>query len=372
MGLLQQLTAATNQYDPSLRDQSWAAGPHLHGSLTYWRGPDPTYGYLYVWGEKDFLRLFRFNTTTSRFEESPSRVGLVRALREPMPGGIISVSSYGNTSGTGIVWATLPTSQNAVPGTNALPGRLYAFNAETLQPLWDTAFPTLGKWLLPTIADGKVFIGTSSNELIVYELGPIPETPRPDRTWQPYQPMETGRASKIPLEERFPDAESMRVLPAIAFIQLAPPRGYVKTLALQGEGEQLYELTGDTDKYGKLNWENKGSIAKLFEVSSGETFNQKGQSQELVRLLPGSTWSAADGSTIVGELQKTFPAPEQTEMPWLLFKIIKASGKGILSDVIYVQCVFTEGGQPPSVANARKGAVGRVPYRAQYIFYSAR
>ena len=174
--LRQKIIASTNQHDPSKRDDTWWQGPHLHGSPTYWRGSDPTYGSFYVWGEKDFLRLYRFNTITGLLEDPGLHAG-VKALQGTddhpvMPGGMISVSSDGNRAGTGIVWATLPAGElNFVPG-QGLPGRLYAFAADTLRPLWDTGYPSVGHWTVPTIADGKVFIGTGSNALICYELGP--------------------------------------------------------------------------------------------------------------------------------------------------------------------------------------------------------
>ena len=38
---------------------------------------------------------------------------------------------------------------------------LYAFDAMTLQVLWNTQFPSIPKWMPPTIADGKVFMPTS-------------------------------------------------------------------------------------------------------------------------------------------------------------------------------------------------------------------
>jgi hypothetical protein len=110
MQLRQRITTSTIQYDASKRDDTWDQGPHLHGSPSYWRGPDRTFGGLYVRGEKDFLRLYRFNTLTGLLEEPAHRKGAVTALQKTMPGGIISISSNGNVSGTGIMWATLPAS----------------------------------------------------------------------------------------------------------------------------------------------------------------------------------------------------------------------------------------------------------------------
>jgi outer membrane protein assembly factor BamB len=50
-----------------------------------------------------------------------------------------------------------------------------AYDAETLDLIWETSFYTLPKWMPPTIADGKLFLGTSSGKFLIYGLGP----PRP-------------------------------------------------------------------------------------------------------------------------------------------------------------------------------------------------
>jgi outer membrane protein assembly factor BamB len=152
------ITASTSQYSDdnadSWRYESWYTGPHLHGSPTYWRGPDARYGYLYVWGEKDYLRQYRFDTTTGKILEPAFHRGTVLASDSPppgnsvvMPGGIASLSSNNNAAGSGILWSTLPHNDSPGSGTPSISAHLYAFNAETLQHLWDVRFPSLGHWL---------------------------------------------------------------------------------------------------------------------------------------------------------------------------------------------------------------------------------
>jgi outer membrane protein assembly factor BamB len=368
MSLVEQLTAATDQYDPSQRIGGWDWGPHLHGSPTYWRGPDPTYGYLYVWGEKDVLRQYRFNTATNMIDSSAVRFGMVQALRDTMPGGMISVSAFGNSAGTGILWVTLPAADSTVPGSNSNPGRLYAFNAETLQPLWDAGFSSMGKWLEPTIADGKVFVGTGSNEVVAYALAPVHRSGRSGtRQEKPFQPTELQ--AKVPLHERYPDEASMRALPAIALGQLAPEGKTVVALALRGEGQLTYEAADDPQEAGKLKWRLKDAVASLWRVSIDRPADRQ---PALVRLTSGATWTASDGSKITGEVQKSFPAPDRAATPWTLLKVSQRRGKGLLSNVQYVQAVFTEGGQPAKPRPDRLGLVERVPYNANYIFYRER
>lgn len=88
--------------------------------------------------------------------------------------GALAVSSNGSTDGTGIVWATIPTSD---PDHATVPGVAYAFNAETLDELWDSnqnlQRDNLGSWakfVPPTVVNGKVYIATHSQQLLAYGL----------------------------------------------------------------------------------------------------------------------------------------------------------------------------------------------------------
>ena len=245
------------------------------------------------------------------------------------------------------------------PGTfNALPGHLYAYHAETLQLLWDTHFSTMGKWLEPAIADGKVFVGTYSNDLIAYELAPAGRAPRPPS-------MSTGfRAPEppIPMGRRYRDEASVRILPALALQQLALGPEYVASLTLHGAGELIYESGANGV------WQLKGGTAELWNVDPEDPLGRK---PALVGLGDGNKWSASDGSTIIGEVQKTIPSPDPTAASWTLYRTSSHNGTGVLSNVDFVQCVFTQKGVPPATPG-RFGEVQRVPYEANYVFYSRR
>jgi outer membrane protein assembly factor BamB len=360
MSLVQQFAASTNVYHPNWRDQGWDVGPHLHGSPNYWRGPDPINGNLYVWGEKDALHQYSFNTRTNQVDTTPVHNGNIVGNPENMPGGMISISANGNNAGTGVLWITMPTPENnnrPLPGTNALPGHLYAYNAETLQLLWDTHFSTMGKWLEPMIADGRVFVGTSSNDLIAYELasgGTASGQTSVSKTFKAPQPA-------VPLGQRYRDEASVRALPALALKQLAPGPDFNASLSLRGAGELVYESASNG------TWELKGGIADLWSVDPEDPLARK---PALVRLGDGNTWTASDGSTIIGEVQKTISSPDPIAASWSLFRISAHRRNGILSDVAYVQCVFTEKGLPPTKPSGGVGEIQRVRYEANYIFYS--
>ncbi len=92
----------------------------------------------------------------------------------------IAISSDGGKEGSGIVW--LATSSTPIPGSS--PGILNAFDAGDLTHLlWtsttDAERDELGgfaKFATPTVANGKVFVPTFSNQLAVYGLLGAPQS----------------------------------------------------------------------------------------------------------------------------------------------------------------------------------------------------
>lgn len=179
-------TGLPTTYDDASEDDA----PHIHGSPIYW--PSESGARVYVWGEKDRLKAYPFDPTTGALGPTPtsSRVLAPRG----MPGGILSLSAAGTTAGTGIVWGMIPDSNYAPAwapdypmddahhrcGTNprcngeyyVVTGRLNAFDAETLELLYDGYIPKLAKFAAPTVVDGKVFVGTFDNRLLIYGLRP--------------------------------------------------------------------------------------------------------------------------------------------------------------------------------------------------------
>jgi hypothetical protein len=144
-----------------------ATSGEIH-SIAYW-GKSGT-PLLYLWGSTDVLKAFQFGNGT--FNTTPVAQGGLNAF---FPGGILAVSANGSTPGTGIVWATTPTSDTSY---SVEAGTLRAFDASDVShELWDSdqnaARDTLGnfaKFASPTIANGKVYVPTFSNQLAVYGL----------------------------------------------------------------------------------------------------------------------------------------------------------------------------------------------------------
>lgn len=144
---------------------------NIHGSPVYW--DSPVGPLIYVMAENDHLKAFRMIQNTFRITpDSQSDV----AAPGGMPGGFLSVSANGSTAGTGIVWVCHPFDDDANHRT--VPGVLRAYDAQDLtHELWDSKqnagrddLGMFAKFCAPTVANGKVYVPTFSNQLQVYGL----------------------------------------------------------------------------------------------------------------------------------------------------------------------------------------------------------
>ncbi len=154
--------------------QAVSLGHHgLHCQPSYYKGANGEY--VYVWSEQDQLRAYPFNRGSNSLDIS----GVVTS---PVPGPkgwsgpLLSVSSNGVVTGTGIVWASYASSGNA--NQSVCPGILRAFDANDItKELWNNnqnvndASGNYAKFSSPTIANGRVYLATFSNQVVVYGLG---------------------------------------------------------------------------------------------------------------------------------------------------------------------------------------------------------
>lgn len=167
---------------------------HIMGGPVYWSRSEIEGGArLYNWSEDAELRAYKVLPTQSRPISLPA-IALGQEIQAGHPGGILSLSANGGKQGTGIVWASTYDAGEfnhwlgKTPGAliEVRPGILRAYDAETLEQLWtsDRRFTSNGphgrhypdslgnfaKFTPPTISNGRVYMATFSNQIVVYGL----------------------------------------------------------------------------------------------------------------------------------------------------------------------------------------------------------
>ena len=122
---------------------------------------------LFIHGSNDVLKSYQL--TNGRFNTTPVATS---SVSRPYPGGVLAVSSNGGSGA--VLWATTPDSAtNDGPST----GELRAFDALTLTELWNSnqnatrdALGIFAKFSAPTVINGKAYVPTFSNQVLVYGL----------------------------------------------------------------------------------------------------------------------------------------------------------------------------------------------------------
>ena len=162
-----QIPQVVQAVDPTIRP---TISHHMHNAIPVWQSSGGLN--VYVWGESDFLRSYRLDPRSQRFSVPATAVGSILPP-SGMPGGMMTISSDGSRSGTGILWAALPRAGDANQMT--VPGDLYAFDAESLKLLWSSSGPgddplNFAKGSPPIVANGKVYVASISNFISVHGL----------------------------------------------------------------------------------------------------------------------------------------------------------------------------------------------------------
>lgn len=152
---------------------------HIHGTPVYYRsgnGSNPTET-VFVWSESDYLTQLRFDRSVGTFDLVNPIKGNIK-LDYGMPGSTLTVSSNGDTPGTGIVWASHPLSGDA--NQQLRPGSLDAYDARDVRKrLWSSSqYPRdelgfFAKFNNPVVANGKVYMATFASKIVVYGLLPL-------------------------------------------------------------------------------------------------------------------------------------------------------------------------------------------------------
>jgi hypothetical protein len=117
---------------------------------------------LYVWGAHDFLRAYAFNPSTDRFNTSPVSQNNTYQVGYYAP----SMAVSANSTQEGILWSV---------NANSI---VHAFDASNVTTeLWNSnqdasrdALPSFPKFVEPTVANGRVYVASHSNQVAVYGL----------------------------------------------------------------------------------------------------------------------------------------------------------------------------------------------------------
>jgi hypothetical protein len=144
---------------------------NVHGTPIYF--DDGSQEWIYVWPEQTPLMAFRFQGNA--LDPNPSSQSPYSAPTG-MPGGFLSLSANGTQGG--IVWATLPLDKNANNAT--VTGIVRAFDAtDVSKELWNSeqnpardSAGNFAKFNPPTVVNGRLYVATFSNQLVVYGLLP--------------------------------------------------------------------------------------------------------------------------------------------------------------------------------------------------------
>jgi hypothetical protein len=156
-----------NNADPQIVQETSAAGV-MFSVPAFWNNN------VYLWGIGSFLKSFSISNGMLTFvAHAPNSTAI------QFPGATPAISSNGATNG--IVWAVDGTHNVSEHGIATGPAVLYAFDATNLTNVLYISSQAANnrdvaggsnKFVVPTIANGRVYIGTQ-NELDVYGLLPI-------------------------------------------------------------------------------------------------------------------------------------------------------------------------------------------------------
>ena len=137
--------------------------------------------------------------------------------------------------------------------------------------------------------------------------------------------------------------------------KLRPAANESLAMVVPAKGDQIYECR-------EAKW--------VFVAPEAELFDAAGK--KIGKHYAGPHWEAADGSRIIGAVKERADAPNTGSIPWLLLSTKSVGLEGAFSKVTSIQRVATKGGVAPAGKCSEAGAKARVPYTADYYFFTAK
>ena len=144
--------------------------------------------------------------------------------------------------------------------------------------------------------------------------------------------------------------------------KLNPAANESVTMIVPAKGVQIYECRAS--KNGGFEWAFVAPDAALFDTTGAL----------IGKHYAGPHWEAADGSKVLAKLVERADAPKAGDIPWLLLGAKSVGPQGAFSKVTSIQRVNTTGGVAPKAgcSQANAGTAARIPYSADYYFFTAK
>ena len=185
---------------------AWIAWPHVHGTPVFGKFADGR-AFMYIWPEKDHLKSYSWSGTrfdlrskvATRLPDNRLAVLAPPYLQDHtaavgMPGGMLSLTIDPSQRAGGVLFASVQRCRASDADFSRREcsftlcedpeqckeqhyGSLRAFDAITMKELWNNqrgpstaedANYLFAKFVPPTIANGRVFLATASNRVLVY------------------------------------------------------------------------------------------------------------------------------------------------------------------------------------------------------------
>ena len=135
--------------------------------------------------------------------------------------------------------------------------------------------------------------------------------------------------------------------------RLKPAASESLSMIVPAKGDQIYECRD-------AKW--------VFVAPEADLFDSAGK--RIGRHYAGPHWESLDGSRIVGAVKERADAPAAGSIPWLLLSAKSVGPEGAFSKVTSIQRVATRGGVAPAGDCSQPGLRARVPYSAEYYFFT--
>ena len=155
--------------------------------------------------------------------------------------------------------------------------------------------------------------------------------------------------------------------------QLAVPGAHDAGMKLNASGVQIYRCAPEPKVVSDYGSTFETPDHYVWTLVAPEATLTDGSGKVKGRHYAGPTWEASDGSKVLGKIVAKAAAPDGVSIPWLLMSTTVQQLGGGFGKVAFVQRLNTNGGSAPASGCSRDAANAevRVPYSAEYYFYSA-